>query len=73
MTREELIKSLADSLPPVITRAEAAKLTGGLVTASTLATEDCLGTGPKEKIRFGRKVAYPKKSLIDWLINKIDE
>lgn len=41
--------------------------TGGIVSPGTMANLDCLGEGP-ERIRIGRKIAYPVKSFIQWMI-----
>ena len=43
------------------------KFSGGILNARTLANADCLGTGPKGRVRVGRKVAYPVDSLIEWM------
>lgn len=44
-----------------------------VLNARTLANEDSLGTGPKVKLNFGRKVAYPVESLIEWMKIKLEE
>jgi hypothetical protein len=51
----------------IIAREEAARFTGGAVSARYLANLDSLGKGPKERLRIGRKVAYPVASFIQWL------
>jgi len=33
----------------------------------TLANEDCCGTGPRERIKVGHVVGYPRAALIAWL------
>lgn len=43
------------------------RFAGGLLNAGTLANHDSAGTGPKGRIRCGRKVAYPVDSLIEWM------
>ena len=43
------------------------KFSGGILNARTLANADCLGTGPKGRVRVGRKVAYSVDSLIEWM------
>lgn len=40
---------------------------GGLLNARTLANADSAGTGPRGKLRIGRKVAYPVDSLVEWM------
>lgn len=44
---------------------------GGILNVRTLANADSAGTGPKNKIRIGRKVAYPKDSLVEWMKAKV--
>jgi hypothetical protein len=48
------------------------KFSGGILNARTLANEDSLGTGPKGRIKVGRKVAYPVESLIQWMRDKTE-
>ncbi len=43
------------------------RFAGGLLNARTLANHDSLGTGPKGRVRVGRKVGYPVDSLIEWM------
>jgi hypothetical protein len=54
---------------PVVVRNQAHldRFSGGLLNAGTLANHDSAGTGPKGRIRFGRKVAYPVDSLVEWM------
>jgi predicted DNA-binding transcriptional regulator AlpA len=37
------------------------------ISPRTMANEDSLGRGPKEKIMTGRVVGYPRSALIEWL------
>ncbi len=57
---------LETSLPPIISRTEVPRHTGGLISAGRLANLDCLGQGPKS-IRCGRKIAYVRGDFISWL------
>ena len=50
-----------------VAREKVGDFTGGLIHPRTQANLDCLGKGPAEKIRFGRKIAYPVDSYINWL------
>lgn len=43
---EEFFKAIEKALPPVVARAELARLTGGLISAKTLSNEDALQKGP---------------------------
>lgn len=61
MLEEQLFfEKLENELPPVFTRNEVSKLTGGLIKPKTLSNLDALSKGPTIKIRFGKKVAYEK-------------
>jgi hypothetical protein len=64
------LTTLADNWPSQLvarTQQQLDKFSGGLLNARTLANADCLGTGPKNRVRIGRKVAYPVQSLVDWM------
>ena len=64
---ERIIKSIEEEAPPVLTRVEIERLTGGAIKAKTLANMDCLGGGIAERLTMGRKVFYPREAFIDWL------
>ena len=59
---------------PIVVRSQVQldKFSGGLLNARTLANEDSLGTGPDQRIRVGRKIAYPVDSLIRWIEQRSD-
>lgn len=46
------------------------RFSGGLISPRYIANLDCRGLGPSERIRVGRKVAYPVDSLCDWLAER---
>jgi hypothetical protein len=54
---------------PLVARSQQAldKFSGGLLNSRTLANEDCKGTGPRGRVKCGRKVAYPVDSLTEWM------
>lgn len=60
-------QNLADRLPPVMSRTEAPRLLGGMVSSKTLANADSLGIGPDGRFKIGRKVCYQTDLLLDWL------
>lgn len=62
-----VLESIERESPPVLTRQSIEKLTGGAVRAKTLANLDCLGGGIAERLTMGRKVAYPRQAVIEWL------
>ncbi len=68
---ESVIKNIENALPPVISRTEAAKATGGLISVKTLSNEDALRKGPQNKIRVGSKVGYTREAFITYLRRKL--
>jgi len=61
---------LAENWPsPLVSRDQETldKFSGGLLNARTLSNEDSLGSGPRGRVKLGRKVAYTKESLIAWM------
>ena len=43
------------------------EFTGGILHPRTLSNLDAKKIGPPEKIRIGRKIAYPVAQFIEWL------
>jgi hypothetical protein len=43
------------------------RFSGGIISPRYIANLDCQGLGPSERIRIGRKVAYPIDALCNWL------
>ena len=68
---EDFFKSIEKELPPVVSRAELARLTGGLISVKTLSNEDALQKGPGERVRAGSKVGYSKASAMVYLRKKL--
>lgn len=68
---EDFFKALERNLPLIVSRAEASRATGGLVSAKTLSNNDALHTGPSEKIRIGSRVGYTRESFIAYLRSKL--
>ena len=67
MTKRQFdFRSLAEKLPPIISRDHIEKLLGGVVSAKRMANLDSLGHGPR-RLRIGRKVAYKTEDLLEWL------
>ncbi|MDR1920257.1 MAG: hypothetical protein LBS31_00710 [Candidatus Adiutrix sp.] len=57
---------LAETLPPVFTRKEAAKHLGGLFTPAGLANLDSEGQGPGGLL-VGKAIAYRRDRFLNWL------
>lgn len=70
-TDSEIRKALEKTLPEIVTRKEAANLTGGFLKAKTLANMDALHRGPARKIRIGRQVGYFKEDFIDFFMQQV--
>ncbi|MDY0270645.1 hypothetical protein [Trichloromonas sp.] len=64
---EQIIRQIEQEAPPVLTRVEIERITGGAIKAKSLANMDCLGGGIAERLTMGRKVFYPREAFIDWL------
>lgn len=72
-TIQQLEENLKKMWPPLIAREKIAEYTGGLYTAGTMATYDAKGVGVPNPVRIdGRKVAYVKEELINWIIKKME-
>lgn len=63
-------RGLADKWPSTfVARERIGDFTGGLISPGRMANLDCLGEGP-QRIRIGRKVAYPVVDLVEWLAKR---
>jgi hypothetical protein len=73
MTKEEIKKNFEDMADKwksgIVSRDQISVFTGGAISKGRMANLDCLGEGP-ERIRLGRKIIYPVKPLIKWLISR---
>lgn len=63
----QVLAPLLKTLPAIIARGDAGRFTGGLVSPKTLANHDSEGTGPRVRIRFCKKVAYPLAYFLEYL------
>ena len=66
-TLEDLRSKWPSTLVP---RERIYEFSGGLINPRTMANLDSRGEGP-DRMRIGKKVAYPLDSLIEWMKNKI--
>lgn len=55
----------------VVARTAIEEFSGGLLTKKHMQNLDSQRQGPPVKIRFQRKIAYPKKELISWLSERV--
>ena len=68
---EAFFQEIEKSLTPVVSRAEASRITGGLISAKTLSNEDSLRKGPQGRVRVGSKIGYTRESFMTYLRRKI--
>lgn len=62
------LKSLADKWPSAwVERNQLGKFSGGLIHPHTMRNLDSQGYGISEKVRIGRKIAYPVQAVVAWL------
>ena len=67
MERRDLA-CLAEKWPSaIVARSEVGKFSGGLLHPRSMANRDSEGTGPRNPIKVGRKVAYFVDSLLEWM------
>jgi hypothetical protein len=67
VTKPSLL-AMADRWPSAyVARQEIENFTGGVMTDKYISWLDLKGKGPKNRVRMGRKIAYPVKELIFWL------
>ena len=71
--KEELIRELEEKLPRFVFRNDKiiTEYTG--LNTKYLSNLDYWGKGPKRRVKIGKKVAYPKDELIEFIINRITE
>jgi len=69
---ESLRKSLEDALPPIVPR-HGIQRYGWPYSEGHMANQDSIGQGPPGAFVVGRKVVYPRASLIDWLLSRLTE
>lgn len=62
---EEFFRAIEVALPPVVSRAELARLTGGLISAKTLSNEDALQKAQGSASGLAPRSAIPEHPL--WL------
>lgn len=70
---DKILQEFSKDLPPLVTRQELERLTGGLIKARTLANLDCNGKGPLQKIRIGKKVVYGRDAVLKWLLSRMED
>jgi hypothetical protein len=59
--------ALEKELPPLVWRSALRFKEWTGLSSKAMANLDCAGQGPRERIRQGARVAYPRKELVRWL------
>lgn len=72
-TLAQIRADLEKALPPLVAREAIAKYTGHLYSPTTMAAYDSRGKGIPNPVRLGKKIAYTKENLINWLISRLEE
>lgn len=62
---------LSEQLPPVFDRKTISNKLGSILSVKTLSNADSNGTGPKIKIKLGKRVVYERDDFIEWLKTKV--
>jgi len=55
-----------------VSRSQVGKFSGGILHPRTLANLDSQGLGPRNRIKVGRKVAYPVAELCEWMAERAE-
>lgn len=62
------LKALADNWPsPYVAREEIGRFSGGILSTKYIANLDSQGKGIGGRIRCGRKIAYPTRSVVEFM------
>ena len=70
-SQDEVFERMARSWKSeIVSRTAIGEFSGGLLTTGYMQNLDSDNQGPA-KIRFGRKIAYPKVELIQWLKGRV--
>jgi hypothetical protein len=72
---ETFLTEIEKELPPIVFRNWKRWRDVLPMSPRTLANQDSLGTGPKERVYMGRAVGYPRASFMQYLrdITRVDQ
>ena len=73
--KQAIIEEILSRCPgPVISRRQAAIVSGGMIGERSLANidSDREKEGPAERVRLGRRVGYTSRSFAEWLADRIE-
>ena len=66
-TLSEILETISQAAPPLLTRIEVQKITGGAISVKSLANLDSEQRGIQPRLKIGSKVAYPRGAVIEFL------
>lgn len=66
----QVLAYLIPLYPPLIARKAVKWFTGGGLSPKTLANDDKLGRGPRQRQIIGEQVYYPREAFVAYLENK---
>lgn len=70
---EKAIRESAEKWPSdFLTREDLKVFSGNSISVGHLANLDCKGQGPEGCFYLGRRLVYPKKSAVEWLIGRME-
>lgn len=69
--REKFLAAIAAELPPIVFRNWHKWKDILPMAPRTVANDDCIGKGPREKVFLGRNAGYPKAAFIEYLRQRI--
>lgn len=58
-------------LPAIVTRKQALAATGNIFSPRTLSNMESRNEGPKNKMKFGRQVAYRREDFVEFIVSKL--
>ena len=67
--QKDLLEQLKEEMPAIVFRHQISHYG---FSPRTMANLDSKGQGPVERIRIGRKIAYGRDSLIEWMRGKVE-
>jgi len=69
--KDQSFLTMGDKWPsPWVARTEFPKFSGGLYSERYMANLDCQGKGIEGRIRCGRKILYPTKNALIWMMSR---
>ena len=69
--REQVLSAIAEELPPVVFRNWHKWRDVLPMAPRTVANDDSIGKGPKEKVFVGRNAGYAKQAFLEYLRKRI--